>query len=201
MILFVHLATSDHFKRGLPLTDPSQPWIVALSAELADAEGHALDFLSVRVRAAPGRKIREGAESHHGITSREAARSGISEIVALGMLCGLAAQAKYIVGHGIEFDRLVVESVLLRSGKDSRLWTRPGLEHLDTMTTAAPFCRIVPDPPREDGQYKWPTIDEAAGALLGEAPRSPPFRHWDDVQLTKRIFFALQSRQAYELAA
>jgi hypothetical protein len=201
VILFVHLATSDFIKRNLPLTDPSQPWIVALAAELADGDGRTLDFVSTRVRAAPGRKIREGAEAHHGITSREAAKAGISEIVALGVLCGLAAQARYVVGHGIEFDRLTVESVLLRSGKDARLWTRPGLESLDPMTTAAPFCRIIGEPPREDGQYKWPSIDDAVHVLLGEAKREPPFEPWEDVQRTKRLFWHLRSLNAYELAA
>jgi hypothetical protein len=201
VILFVHLATSDFFKRGLPLTDPSQPWIVAIAAELADIEGHALDFVSTRVRAAPGRKIREGAEARHGITSREAAKTGISEIVALGMLCGLAAQARFVVGHGIEFDRLTVESVLLRSGKDARLWMRPGLESLDTMTSAAPFCRIKANPPRDDGQFKWPSLDDACHALLGEPKREPPLDLWESVQRTKRLFLHLRSLNAYELAA
>lgn len=202
MILFVHLATSDLLKRNLPLTDPAQPWVCGLAAELASGAGEAMSALSTLVRPDPGMQIRFDATARHGISTMEATQSGISAIVALGVLCQFAAKATIAVGHSNEFDRGVVESVLMRAGKDTRLWTRPGLRFVDTMTAATPFCRIEPLPPREDGQFKWPSLAEASSAILGEAldDAPPPIAgerlRWN-LGRVKRLFLALNQRGAF----
>lgn len=196
-VLFMDAETSDLLKRDRPLDDSSQPWAVSIAAQLV-IDGAPADFFHVHVKA-EGRQVRAGAEAVHGISTRSAAKRGVSEVVALGMLCGLAAQAEMVVGHGIDFDRQVIEGCLLRRGKETRLWTRPGLEFVDTMKAATPFCRINAD--REDGSFKWPSLSEAGALLLGEEPREGTHDAWQDLLRTCRLFDWLTAHGAFEAAA
>lgn len=198
MLLFVDLETSDLLKRDLPLDDPSQPWAVTIAAELTDLNGKTRDFFYTRIRA-DGRRVRDGAAAVHGISSAQAGRDGVNEIAALAMLCGFAAQANYVVGHAIDFDRKVVESLLLRLRKDPKVWVRPGLEFICTMKTATSVCKIEPKVARDDGSYKWPSLDEACEIILNEPRREGAHDAWDDVQRAKRLFLALRSHNLIEV--
>jgi DNA polymerase III epsilon subunit-like protein len=197
MLLFMDTETSDLLKRNLALEDPSQPWCVELAADLSDMDGTTRDFFSVRVRA-DGRQVRPDAQAVHGITTREAARSGVSEIAALGMLVGLAAQARYLIGHAVEFDRDVIVATLRRLKRDDRMLVRAGIELVCTMKAAAPVCRIPSD--RGDGQFLWPSLDAACETVLGEPPRAGRHSAWQDCQRAKRLFLALRERKMMEAA-
>lgn len=199
MLLFFDLETSDLLRRDVPLGDPAQPWIVSIGAQLCAMDGMLRDHFHARIRA-DGRQVRAGAQAVHGVSSRDAARTGVSETVGLGMLIGFAAQATYCAGHGIEgFDRQVVESVLLRLGKDTRMWTRPGLQFFDTMKLATPVCRIPSG--RDDGGFKWPSLDEALFELLGEPARGGFHSAYEDCDRARRLFLALRERNVVEIAA
>jgi len=196
MILIFACATSDVLRTDLSLDDPGQPWICEIAAELIDAQGNPLASFWSPVKS-EGRKIRDGAAAVHGISSRDAAKRGISEISALGMLVGLAAQARYAVGHGIQFDKDVVTSLLMRLGKKPDIWTRPGLSFLDTMIPATAACKIPSE--HESGTYKWPSLDEAGTIILGEEPRDGHHSARDDVQRTKRLFLELKRQNLIEV--
>lgn len=199
MLLIVDTETSDLLKKDLALGDPGQPWVVALAAQLCAMDGTVRDFFHVRIRA-DGRQVRTGAQAVHGISSREAARHGVSEVTAFGMLIGFAAQASYAVGHGIDsFDRLVVESGLISLGKDTRMWTRAGLQFIDTMLVSTPVCKIPSG--RDDGSHKWPSLDEACQSILDEAPREGAHSAYDDCDRARRLFLALRERNCVEIAA
>jgi hypothetical protein len=199
MIVFADLATSGLMKRELPKDHAGQPWAVAIACELTDADGASMAQFYSPIRA-DGRKITEGAKAVHGISDRDAGKNGINEIVALGCLCAFASQAKYVVGFGIDFDRDIVESLLMRRNKDTKLWTRPGLEFVDVMKIAAHACKILPKEPRPDGQWKWPSMEEACTMLLGAAPPAQA-NNWELLQLVKRLFFVLRDRKLFEVAA
>ncbi len=201
MLLFVDTETSDMLKRHLPLSDESQPWIVSIAAELVGMDGVTQDFFYTRVRAADGAKIRDGAEKVHGISSREASRSGVPQVVALGMLCHFAAQANLAIGFGMDFDRQIVESALIRSGKDTKLWVRPGLQFVNCMLAATPVCKLPPKQPRDDGAHKWPSLDEACEIILGTPRREGHHNAWNDMQRTKLLYFALRAKGVLEIAA
>lgn len=198
MLLFLDCETSGLIKKALPLGSPEQPWIVNLAAELTDGAGKQLACIRTGIRA-NGRTITDGARNVHGVSSATAARSGVSELAALGVLCGresLASQARYVIGHGISFDRDVVTSVLAGQGRDPASWTRPGLQFVDTMLAAAPFCGISGE--HESGGYRWPSLDQACETLLGEAPRVGPHDAWDDLRRCKELYFWLRDHDAFE---
>lgn len=197
MLLLIDVESSDLLKRDVALSDASQPWPVSVAAELAENDGTTRDFFCTRVRA-DGRRVRPGAEAVHGISSRDAARSGVSEIAALGMLVGFAAQADFLIGFNVDFDRDVILATLARLKKDDRMLVRPGLELVDCMKAAAPICRIPSG--HESGAHKWPSLDEALAAL-GMPPRPTPHNPWSDVQSTKAIYMNLRGRGALEAAA
>lgn len=197
MFLAIDVESSDLLKRTLPLDDAAQPWPVSLAAILCDDDGTEQDFFHTRIRS-DGRMIRPGAQAVHGIGSSAAGRHGVSEVAALGMLVGFAAQATRLIGHAIEFDRDVIIATLRRLDKDDRMLVRPGLELVDTMKAAAPVCRIPSG--RDDGQFKWPTLDEACATVLGEAPRTGPHNAYDDALRARRLYLALVARNVLEAA-
>jgi hypothetical protein len=198
MILYTDVEASGLLVRELPLDHEGQPWAVTVSAELCDINDNVLAHFSTPIRA-EGRKITSGATRVHGISSSVAGRSGVPEISALGMLCHLASEARYVVGWGIEFDRKVIESVLMRRKKDTRLWTRPNLEFVDTMKAAAHVCKIPSE--HESGGYKWPTLDEGCEIMLGEPRREGTHNSWDDLQRAKRCTRHLRNLNILEIAA
>lgn len=198
--LFVDCESSGLFKANLPMDSEQQPWIVSLAAELVSDAGQQIACINTGIRA-NGRKITDGAQKVHGVSSALAGRTGVSELAALGVLCGresLASQARYVIGHGVSFDRDIITSVLARNGRDATTWVRPGLTFIDTMLAATPFCRIPAE--RDDGAFKWPSLDETSEMLLCEPARTGPHAAWDDLQRCRRLFSWLKARNAFDMA-
>lgn len=198
-LLFIDTETSGLFKKNLPMDSDQQPWCISLAAELCDDVGRQIACINTGIRA-NGRKITDGAQKVHGVSSATAGRTGVSELAALGVLCGresFASQARYVIGHGVSFDRDIITSVLARNGRDATTWVRPGLTFVDTMLASTPFCKIATD--RDDGGFKWPTLDEACELLLNEPPRTGPHNAFDDLQRCKLLFFWLRSRGALDM--
>jgi hypothetical protein len=189
MLLFVDIEASGLIQRDLPLGDPAQPWVVEMAAELVGLDGVRKAGFVDQIKA-EGRQVAEG----RAITSRQW-EDGSSEVAVLGHLCQLAARATYLVGHGIAFDRTVVESLLIARGKDTRLWVRPGLESRCTMRAATPFCRMPHVEPKERGGFRWPSLDEAAEILCGLPPG--PRSAESDLAKTKAVYFELDGCGAF----
>jgi hypothetical protein len=197
MITFADAETSGLIKKELALDHDGQPWIVRLAAEICDFNGKTVNFFHSNIRA-EGRKIEDKAQQIHGVSSIDAGKDGDPQVVALGMLCSYARRSRYIVGYGIRgFDKRLVESLLIRMGKDTKLWTRPGLEFIDLIQPASHVCKIQSD--HESGTYRWPSLDEICATLFGEEPRGDKHDTWDDVQRTKRVFFEMRKRGLVEI--
>lgn len=190
MLLFLKVASSDLLRESEPLDAPGQPWCVSLAAELTAMDGTQRGFMLAPVRS-DGRSIKPGAAAKHGITTRDAARAGVSEIAALGFLIQLAMNPTHLVAWRVDFDRDVLIAVLARLGKDSRMLVRPGLELVSVQDAAAAVCRL---PGGTDGQFRLPTLDEAHTSILGQARPSGPHSAWDDLCAMRAVFFALRDR-------
>jgi len=122
MILFFDTETSDLWKKSLAVDDPGQPWPVTVAAMLTDDDGNPGDqFFSLRIRS-DGRLIRDGAAAVHGITTEEAAKTGINESLALMTLCGLVKQARVVVAHNLDFDRDIIVSAITRATERADEW-------------------------------------------------------------------------------
>lgn len=164
-VLFIDAESSGLPLKGKPLDDPDQPWPVWVAADLIDGEGNSLAGFHTQVRA-DGRKITKGAEELHGITSRTAGRSGVSEVVMLGMLIGMVSQigpGGRIVVQSKPFIRDLICSSLVKRQKSTDGWLRAGIEWVDTGEITTPFLRL---PDGEDG-YRRPTLYEAMEHFTG----------------------------------
>jgi DNA polymerase-3 subunit alpha len=190
-ILFVKCETSGKFIDSLPLSHAQQPWAVSMAAELCAMDGTPLDFFSTRIRA-DGRKISEGARNLHGISSADAGKSGVSDMVALGFVCAMAKQAHYVVGHNIDFDKRLIEGLLLRMNKPTDWWIRPGLQFICTMKAATPLCRCEHEVRTETNSFRWPKLSEACEILLGDPPANDHYTAYADMQRAKRLFTHLR---------
>lgn len=198
-LLFLDSETSGLIKRDLPLESPEQPWLVSIAAQLCDNEGRELAGFRTRIRA-NGRTIPEAAKAVHGISSRDAGKGGVAEKSALRLLCGhesFVSQARYVVGHGVSFDKDVITGSILRNGWDAGVWTRPGVTFVDTMIAAAPFCKLPSE--HESAGYKWPSLDQACEILLNEPPRVGPHDAWTDLARCKLLFFWLRQHGGFEM--
>ena len=203
MLLFIDVETSGLLRRDLPPDDPGQPWVISLAAELCDVDGNQLAIINTAIRA-NGRTISEGARAVHGVSSRDAGHTGISELAALAVLCGresFVSQATHLIGHNIDFDVGVIEGVLLRCGREASALRRPGLQTACTMKAATPFCKIAPAKPRDDGSYKWPSMNECRTMLLGKPANDGLHGALQDMLDAKELYFWLRERGAFEVVA
>lgn len=198
MILSLDTETSNLPARGMDVANPQYPWPVRIGAALFDDDGKDYALFSTGIRG-DGRTIAEGAKNVHGVSSREAGRTGIPEKVALSVICHLAGQARLLIGFNIEFDRDVLVAAILRQDQDPKRLLRPGLQLIDLMKPCTPFCKLPTD--HDSGSYRWPSLDDAGRILLGETPRVGPHTDWNDLQRGKRIYFWLKARGALELGS
>jgi DNA polymerase III epsilon subunit-like protein len=196
--LSIDLETSGLPKPGMIKGSDEYPWFVEVGAILFDLNGVELDIFGSRVRA-DGRKMQPGAIAVHGMTDWEASRAGISEIAALSVVCGFAAQARYLVGYGVQFDRDVCESTLIKLGKETRMLVRPGLQVVDLRPPATQACKIPSD--HESGGYRWPSLGEACERLLGDPPRTGKHRAVEDARRNVRLFVHLQQAGYLDLGS
>lgn len=197
MLLFLKVASSDLIHEGEPLSSPAQPWAVSIAAELTTPEGVTKGMMLAPIRS-DGRRIKEAATAKHGISAREAARAGVSEIAALGFLVQLAMNPTHLIAWNAEFDRSVLTAVLERLGKDSRMLMRAGLELVGVQQCAAAACKLPGGP---DGQFKLPTLDEATQIIVGTTRTGGPHTAWDDMRDMRAVFFALRDRGVMALEA
>lgn len=196
MILAIDAESSGLPARGMALTDPGYPWPCQVAAVLFNFDGHDQAVFSTRIRS-EGRAIGAGAQNIHGISSREAAKTGIPEVVALSAICHFASQALFIVGFSVEFDRDVLHAAILRLGQDPKRLLRPGLQLVDLMKPSAAYVQSSSG--REDGAYRWPKLSDALGTIRHERPAQGRHDALDDARKAKRLFLSLHHRGALDL--
>ncbi len=205
MILFLKIDTSGLIRRDLPLRDPLQPWAVKVAAELTDASGERLNAIDLLIKA-DGRSIKPKAQEVHGIDARQAEQIGVKEAYALAILADLAGKASVAVSYAA-FDTVVIDSLLLRMavshGKHEeiylRRWRRPGLAFLNLQAPACQVACAIPD--TETEEYRWPTLDEACGRLLGEEEPNEDHTVWRELERARRLYFHLREKGHFEDAA
>lgn len=196
MLLFVDVEGSGLPIKGLPYEDPANPWPVQAAADLCDYDGRSVAHFDFRIKA-DGRKIDAGATAVHGITSREADKTGVPEVIALGALVGLVADAEKVIGFGIGYDRSVLVGALVRLGRDPRKLLRPGLEFADLIPAAAAACKIPSE--HNSNTFRWPSLGKAAEILLPDYEIDDALHDaWGDCQLAKLVYFELKRRNLIE---
>lgn len=177
--------TSGLFKDGLPFDDPSQPRIAQIGVKLFDANWNCTGRLVSLIKP-DGWSMEPDAEASHGISEARCARHGIPIIAGLSVLQAMAANARTIIAHNMEFERKMVRSELARLGSDGLWWQRKAPSMFCTMEASTPVCQI-------EGPYgfKFPSLEEAHRHLIPEMPYSTKHDAEDDLDAAVRIYRAL----------
>lgn len=197
LALAIDVESSALPAQGMKVGDPAYPWPVSLAAVLFDFTGKDHGRFSTRIRS-EGRSVASGAERVHGIGTREAAKTGIAELVALSVVCHFAGQAQYLVGFNVQFDRNILESSLINLGRETQRLIRPGLAVVDLLPASTAFCKINSE--HADGGYRWPKLSAALEAIRNERPRQGHHDALADACAAKRLFLSLHHRGALDIS-
>lgn len=211
-LLFLNCQSSGLIREDLPLDDVGQPWPMQVSAVLCNSTGSITNLFSHLVKA-EGRTAKDAAVAIHGISPWASTQVGVPEPRVLGVLGDML---KTVSAYGMKvvtfssFDQRVISSAFARfaasqgkPGAYARLWeARTGVEFI---TLQAPWLTQVCKLPSEfeGGEYRWPSMNEAAMAVLGH-PARPDEEVRDsfrEVMTLKDLFFALKAKGMFAEAA
>lgn len=166
-----------------PMSDVDNwPRLVQLAWQLHDAKGNLLSNHNYIIRP-EGFTIPYNAEKVHGISTKRALKEGHDLKQILGIFEGDVQQAKYLVGHNVEFDVNVAGSEYFRAGATMPL----SAKQLDTKDISTEFCAL---PGGRGGKFKWPTLTELHQKLFGKGFGDAHDAAYD-VDATARCFFGL----------
>jgi DNA polymerase III subunit alpha len=159
------------------------PRVVQLAWQLHDELGELIEVKNFIIKP-DGYTIPYNAEKIHGISTERAEKMGVKLSHVLDEFKKAIAQAKYAVGHNIEFDNKVMGAEYARANRDDGLLA---LATLDTMKTGTDFCQI---PGGRGGKFKFPTLGELNQKLFGEAVDNA-HNASADVEATTRSFLEM----------
>ena len=175
-----------------PVSD-TENWTrcVQIAWQLHDEYGRLVEAENHLVRP-DGFNIPFEAESIHGISTELAQEKGIAIEAVIQKFQDVLRQAKFIVGHNVNFDINIMGAEFYRLGIPNPL---PEISVLDTCTeTTAQLCKI---PGGRGGRFKLPTLTELHEHLFQE-PFVEAHNASADVEATTRCFLELIRRNVFE---
>lgn len=162
------------------------PRLVQLSWVLTDDQGNVLGEGNEIVRP-EGYTIPEESSRIHGITTERAMKEGDSMSNVLAKFYAHLQRAECMVGHNIDFDRMVVGAEYIRAGRGNVLKRLP---YRCTMKESTNYCKL---PGKIESKYKWPKLMELHQILFGEG-FDDAHDASADIAATVRCFFELKRR-------
>src|SRR5690554_1734203 len=175
-----------------PVSD-TENWTrcVQIAWQLHDEYGRLMEAENHLVRP-DGFNIPFEAESIHGISTELAEEQGIPIREVIQKFQDVLRQAKFIVGHNVNFDINIMGAEFYRLGIENPL---SEISVLDTCTeTTAQLCKI---PGGRGGRFKLPTLTELHEHLFQE-PFVEAHNASADVEATTRCFLELIRRNVFE---
>ncbi|MEQ8323105.1 MAG: DNA polymerase III subunit alpha [Vicingaceae bacterium] len=167
-----------------PLTDfDNWPRLVQLAWQLHDEDGSLMEVKNFIVRP-EGFTIPFNAEKIHGISTDRALKQGIPLRKVIEEFAKSVQAADYLVGHNVEFDKMIVGCEFLRETNNNAI---EGHKSIDTKDRSTEYCAI---PGGKGGKYKWPKLEELHRKLFGEDFGSA-HNAAADVEATARCFLEL----------
>ena len=183
--LFFDVETTGLWRRDLEATDPKQPKIVQIAAQLASEDDKVHAQLACIVQ--PDKwTIPKEASDIHKITDNIALQHGVPLINVLAMFNSLSAQADVLVAHNTSFDLQMVLREFNAIGKSFRI---PKEQHC-TMMTAKDILKLESD----FDDYKFPKLEETYKHFLG----SGGYHNWHDaltdIIICRIIYFHMKAK-------
>lgn len=171
-----------------PLTDSDNwPRCIQIAWQIHNAKGEVVSHEDYLVQP-DGFTIPFDSEQVHGISTALAAHQGVPLTEVLENFKRALAQADYIVGHNVSFDRNIIGAEFLRINMPDLL---VGKAIIDTCTEeTATLCAL---PGGRGGKFKLPTLSELYHFLFEESFEEA-HNATADVEATSRAFLELLRR-------
>ena len=171
-----------------PLTDSDNwPRCIQIAWQIHNAKGEVVSHEDYLVQP-DGFTIPFDSEQVHGISTALAEHQGIPLTEVLENFKRALAQADYIVGHNVSFDRNIIGAEFLRINMPDLL---VGKAIIDTCTEeTATLCAL---PGGRGGKFKLPTLSELYHFLFEESFEEA-HNATADVEATTRAFLELLRR-------
>src|SRR5690606_25769988 len=103
-VLFFDTETTGVPIRGIPETDPYQPWMLQVAGRLMTGPDEVVGSLDLIVRPPPEAVFHEDALSKHGLSRGVVDAFGVPPSVAVEAFMELVDEADLIVAHNAGFD-------------------------------------------------------------------------------------------------
>jgi DNA polymerase III subunit epsilon len=190
LYLFFDTETNGLWRRDLEATDPNQPHLVQIAAQLVDEDEKVVNQYSMLIRP-EGWSIPKDAEDIHGISNEKATTYGVPLVSALSVFNSMAASAHTLVAHNLAFDLQIIARDFLYLKKPFR---QPKDLHC-TMMSTKDILKLESD----FDDYKFPKLIETYEHFFNVG-----YFDWHDaladVQVCRIIYFHLKN-QGIELKA
>ena len=175
-----------------PLSDFNNwPRMVQIAWQVHDDKGQLIDAQN-HIVFPDGYEIPISAQSVHHISTDFARRHGKPLNEVLDLFLAAAANAKYLVGHNVNFDLCILGCEFLRMGRENplRQWT---IVNTCTEKTAE-YCQL---PGGKNGHFKYPKLEEIHKLLFNEGFDSA-HNALAHVEATARVFLELVRRKVLD---
>ena len=166
------------------------PRLVQLAWQLHDETGKLISNDNYIIKP-DGFEIPYAVSKVHGITTERANKDGVDLKIVLDAFHKDLEQAKYNVGHNIEFDVNVAGCEFFRLEDLEPLVTK--LDVIDTKDVSTEWCALAGG---KGGKFKWPTLTELHTKLFGEGFGDAHDAAYD-VDATARCFFGLITQNIF----
>lgn len=200
--LFFDTETTGLTKKNKPHTHPDQPMPVQIGVKLdADntLEMGAANVL-IQTNTVDGVKpwiVSDGAYKATGIDNARADAFGIHLVTGMELFLDMAATADTIVAHNISYDIVVIRRAM------QVYCQATGQEYWDPFENKTLICTmfasqdIVKAPPKRNGEWKWPKLEECVAHFFGEKLEGA-HDALVDVRACARVYYHLHHIGAFQ---
>lgn len=161
-----------------------QPYPVQLACELVD-DRKTISLFSIIVN--PTIEIPKAASDVHGIDDKTAQTFGLTQRAAAGLFINLLMRCDRLCAHNIDFDLIITEAMIHRSGVSFDLAAYRKIPRVCTMQSTTMLLKL----PGPYG-HKWPKLDEAYKHLVDPNGFESAHDALADVRACKAVLFALE---------
>jgi len=190
--LFFDTETTGLPRSYLPVTHPSQPYIVQLAAMLCDEGARVLGSFYWLIDNDV--EIPVEASNVHGITRWMCTAAGHRPDFVLECFLHFYARADMLVAHNCKFDMAMVETAFARGVLPGMTWKPLDKPCFCTMEASAPLVNLPPTPKMLAAGFnkpKAPKLAECVRHFFGEE-LAGAHDAMVDVGACKRVFFHLK---------
>jgi len=195
-VLFFDTETTGLNNDKKPPTDPCQPMPMQLGLKLDGLERREVGAISTMVKTHGRWTPHPKAVNVHGISAPVADAYGTELITAYELWTDYVAAADILVAHNANYDITVMRRAAKVYAEDTETEYQDPFEGKKVICTMLACIDIVKAPPRRNGQWKWPKLEECTQHFFGHGVEGA-HDALSDVKATAKVFYHLMDIGAF----